>query len=1404
MQRALPALLGAVCLAAAFAQRPGEAYTDSRIELTVEPARFLGRVAEMWTSSGDLGHVHGGLFAGYLFPQAPWFAGADAVGLPIWVAERLLLGSVLFLAAWGAVRLMDELWSPERGIAHLGAAVFYAFSPYVVVSIAVRGTVPLLAYAALPWILLATHRGLRDPSGWAWPAAIALATAASGGSINVAHVLWVAFAVAALLFYESGVLGLAARDAGRFAARTAALTLLAAAWWLVPLLVQALYGADFQQFAEQPTTIWATTSMSESLRLLGFWVLYLGSGFGELEPELGIASDLLFRGAVVAATFGLPLLALGGLRLTRGWRYAPFFGLLAVAALLVMAVGFPPGTPLRKAAVVSSEEVRALEVLRTTYKAAPLLALAMACLAGATLEALTRRADRARWPGRRRTLRWAPAALLLLPALACLPLVQGRALDPELAYGEVPPSWRQAVADSERSMPAGGRILVLPGDLFAHYRWGFTLESVAPSLTERPLAVREAIRYADPRSAQLLDVTDDLVQQDRLVPGQLGALMRLMGVGRVLVATDGRPERSGALRPAAVAQVLAREPGFGEAARVFGPERAFEPPRGRSGATVRLPELLAYDAPVRDAPGIVRVRGGAGTVVDGDAQGVAALAAHGDLDGAGPLAYAGDLDADELAEAVRSGSALVFTDSARRRTVTTNSLRANQSSTVGPSDPIPPSAARFAPFEGDVQSRSTVAVYRGLDYLRSPLKPDLRQLPEHRPFAAMDGRVDTSWLGLSSTDEDRFLELGLGRPRVVETVWVHPHADSRGRTTRLAVSVNGASERVVDVEPGWNPIPLDEPSLRTLRIRIDDVDRPPGVRFAQGGIDEIRLPGLRTTERLRLPTALARAAAGLDLSGTPISVLLQRTTADFPYRAGQAVLPPHKLDPIDQVDAEAGLEREVALPAGRSFALDGWASPDPEAPDLRFDALAGVPGTWRFSGSSRFEGVPGRRASSAFDGDRRTAWAADFAPGRRTWLAVRAPRPFTAGRLVLVPGPRDYLRPSVVEVNGVRRRVQPGGVVALGRPLRTRGLRVEIVRAVAGLRARRRNLRAVAIGELRIPGFAPPAPRRAGAFSTGCGELRVSADGGHSEVAVTGSLADLDAGRPVRLAGCGAARSLRLPAGSTSLSAPPGRSFRPDHLRLSSARARSGAVPGRVVDPGHGSGSRRDGVRLSLSGPAWLILGESYSRGWRAWCTGEDGDERALGEPEPADGFANGWRVDGGCREARFAFAPQRAATAGYALSGVGVLGALALLVAGRLRRRRGAGPMSAEPGRDPLGRPAAVGPVQATWRRALLAGAAVALVGGFVFALRAGLVLGPVAVVLLRWGITPSRLTGLATAGLAAIPVLYLVFPARDRGGYSFDYALDNLGAHWVAVAVICATAAACALEAAALRRSR
>jgi hypothetical protein len=437
--------------------------------------------------------------------------------------------------------------------------------------------------------------------------------------------------------------------------------------------------------------------------------------------------------------------------------------------------------------------------------------------------------------------------------------------------------------------------------------------------------------------------------------------------------------------------------------------------------------------------------------------------------------------------------------------------------------------------------------------VRSPLDRGFAVFPERRPFAALDGRTDTSWIASTfSAGSRRWLEVDLDRPRVLPAIGVLPHRDPLGRTTRIALSLDGGPERTVDLAPGWTTVPVGGGPVRRLRLRVAASDAGP---FAgPGGIAELRLPGVRASERLRLPLTLARRARGLDLSRAGLAVLFERTTADFPGRAGAEVGAAQGINPFDMVDAEAGLERELELPEGRRFAVDGWAGVDPRAPDEALDRLAGLGRGWRLRSSSRFEGAPGHRASSAFDGDRGTAWVGDWMEGREAWLEWRAPGPVRLRTLRLEPGGPQYASPARVVVETPRRTWGPldvgiDGRVTLPRAVRTDRARIRVL-ALRGVPEDTQLLRAVAVGEVVAAGLRPPAPRRDGRFSSACGALRVAAAGAERPLAVTGAVGDLDAGLPLRVRECGPGRGLALPGGRTRLSAPPGRVFRPDHLRL--------------------------------------------------------------------------------------------------------------------------------------------------------------------------------------------------------------------------------------------------------------
>ena len=344
---ALPWGLAALSLLLAFAQGDGRTYTDTRVELTAEPGLFLDRVASVWSPTVDLGHIQSGQYVGYLFPMGPWFAGLDALGVPAWIAERLWFALVLWLAGLGRRAPARRALRPPAGAV---ARAWPRCSSWPTPTSSCRPTGPrasLLAYAALPWILLAAHRGLREPRG--------LALAGGGGAglrreqrgTNAATVFWIALAPAALLLYEVVVLRAEpARRAGRSPG--------ARRCWRAGLGMvdrarrcRRREGPDFLALHraakrdlvdDQPVRVPAPDGLLAVLlrhRVRRRRAAGLDGGAPYLTNEVGDRRDLrACRCWPSAASCS-----------TRRWRYAPFFGLLAVGALLVMSAGYPAGKP---------------------------------------------------------------------------------------------------------------------------------------------------------------------------------------------------------------------------------------------------------------------------------------------------------------------------------------------------------------------------------------------------------------------------------------------------------------------------------------------------------------------------------------------------------------------------------------------------------------------------------------------------------------------------------------------------------------------------------------------------------------------------------------------------------------------------------------------------------------------------------------------------------------------------------------------------------------------------------------------------------------------------------------------------------------------------------------------------
>ena len=723
----------------------------------------------------------------------------------------------------------------------------------------------------------------------------------------------------------------------------------------------------------------------------------------------------------------------------------------------------------------------------------------------------------------------------------------------------------------------------------------------------------------------------------------------------------------------------------------------------------------------------------------------------------------------------------MISDSNRRREFLPESTQQDRGTTVGAGDALPTNAAMVDPFPLAGSNAETVSQLRGARYLRAPAVAGQLQFPETAPLAAFDGNLSTAWVAdrFAQTYE-RWIEVGFTTPRDVPYVDVYPLSDAHARVTE--VDVNGVRHAV---GAGWTRIQVHLHHISALRVTIDHVVQPNTGLDGAGGFREIRIPGFHVSQLLRPPVLAGSALAGTDLRRNALSYVFERTTGDDPFRRNPNGVGTVLDNPQDRGDAENDIDRLVFAPAARSYSADAWVYPALGTPDSSLDRLAGYRGPEVFNSSTRFENQPRYRASSAFSAGGSQGWVGLWLPSKTPapWISWNTPRPLTLSRLRLGVSPLPVRRPTIVRLSWSTGatpplRVGADGTVTLPAPVRARAFRLTILAAgfAPAVPARQRVAPAVGIGSVAVPGLNPVSIPRAGALAVQCGVASIAAGSHVVPLQVSGSVARLDAGLPMRARSC--AGRFTLGSGVQEIRALHS-AFSIDLLQLSSPSPVA-SVPaaggGRVTDPGSVGQSSLTGARVDLTGPAWVVLGESFDLGWRATCNG-----RSLGTPQPIDGYANGWLAPASCQRLAFTFAPQSGARQSYIISGLTCLLLIVFMLFGAVRGRV-----------RPAVR-AAITQLPAAPARGLplpLAAAlalALAIPIGAIFALRAGAGSFPLLTFVLWRGYEPGALTRIAALLLAiAVPIAYLLGSPPNLGGYNFDYSTKLIDAHWIGVAAL------------------
>ncbi len=356
--------LAVVAFVPMLAAQPGMVTDDTKTYLYLDPGRYVRQAVSLWDPNVGLGTVtHENI--GYLLPMGPFYWVMAELHVPLWVAQRLWMGCLLFAA--GAGRPLPVPCARPVGTGALRAALAFMFTPYVL-QYSGRISVILMPWAGLPWMLAFVVLALRR-GGWRYPALFALVVALVSG-INASSILYVGIAPALWLPYAVLVAKEATwRRAWGVAWKVAGLVVLVSLWWAVGLQIEAAYGVNVLKYTETVPATSGASLASEILRGLGYWYFY---GVDRAGPWTQTSVDYTQNVTLIAFSFAVPVLAFLAAFVAR-WRYRTYFILITVVGM-VMAVGPNPyehpssvGSVIKKIMVDTTAGL----AMRSTDRASP-------------------------------------------------------------------------------------------------------------------------------------------------------------------------------------------------------------------------------------------------------------------------------------------------------------------------------------------------------------------------------------------------------------------------------------------------------------------------------------------------------------------------------------------------------------------------------------------------------------------------------------------------------------------------------------------------------------------------------------------------------------------------------------------------------------------------------------------------------------------------------------------------------------------------------------------------------------------------------------------------------------------------------------------------------------------------
>ena len=1221
----------------------GHFYTDTKPEVYLAPTRALQQSLGSWISSPFLGSPS--FNVGYL-PVLVVTSALHGLGLsPEWIYK--VLHFVLWaLTAWGVSRLTRRIVPRAGRWTGLVAAALVLLNPYTVQA---GGTLPVaLPMALLPWSLLAFVQALRHPgdgpwwhwSRWCWPAAFAMTFFAMSGMNAAVVPMFQLLALLPIVWVAMREWSVHGWTVGAVLIRCGLLVALVSAYWLVPAVWAVTTGEQIVSASESLTDIASVSSFTEVLRGLGLWPLYGRDSRGPWVPQ-----DTLYITSipVMLITMLWCALALLGLRYVRGAVREALALTIAIAAVVMVGMFPAQDDSASPFGVLLGHllQLPGLSAFRTTNKIGAMLVvgitIALAVGAVTVTRSLARRSGVAPFA--------AGAAVMVLLVWAA-PAFTGKLYTSQM---DIPNYWRQA-AKSVDAADAQSAVLMLPGQTQSDYRWTATRpDDVANSLFTRQVVLPETTPNSSTPGANFLQALDGTVQSGVVPAGTISTFARYLGASTVLTRHDTVWEDFGGARPAVIEQETQDDPGLVGAGNYGAPgQYVLSNTQPVVGSEVTLSPLQRYS--VTGAQTTVRATATNGSlIVAGDGWAVPSMVSAGMLTKTPTFRYAQDLTASELATALRSGQAMVLTDTNQRRTAITTRLSNNRGPLLAANQTL--GSSRVLGTDTDDQ---TVLQSTGPKVTATSEGSIFFELPYAVPQNALDDDTTSAWMfGDFDTAVGQRLTITEPTKQTLHTIRIKQASVGGTKIDKVTVQAGGKSVSTTLPDSGYGSVDLGGVTAGKVTVTVDSVR---GSGYNMVGIADIEMPGGRSQRVARLPQTLTdryrqlSAAERVVFDRTPLNILMRR---DQGTNSGS-----------DSPENE--LERAFSLPDSRTYAATAAVRVDGSM-EAAYDAVAGYSTATQARSSSYYFSVAGNRASSAADGNSTSGWVPggnlngawwQLKTGERDISSVTVDQTATQG----ASSSQRWADKVTISVDG--RNVATG-------TLRHDGKTTIKFPSVRGSTVRMTVNSSSGTSNGRPPRFTTidtgaRMTKQSGAANSSKGQcIQVGTlDGEPLKMRPTSStLADADS-QGTTWQTCS---QVKLGAGNHVVGSAAGFTLDSLNLKDSQTSSNSGEVPAvgtRVVS----STATHKSLDVRSEGAFAVVLGQSYNADWTATANGKD-----LGEPQLIDGYSTGWYLpSGGTYRIELNYAPQRAADVALWLSLATLLVCAVVAGYGLVRRQLG------------------------------------------------------------------------------------------------------------------------------------